>query len=173
MTEATAPVAKGTMRHGMPGVAVILLVMAAALAVLRPFLPEALLRVPDWLIGPYDVWMQASFDFIKDDLGLIRVTRAVSAALEWVLDATANLLYGKNRWPYAGPLAWSSLAAVAVVVGYAAGQWRLALLAGATFVWIALVGQWELAMQTLSVLIVAAPLAFSLGLVLGILAWKS
>ena len=173
MTETTAPVAKGTMRHGMPGVAVILLVMAAALAVLRPFLPEALLRVPDWLIGPYDVWMQASFDFIKDDLGLIRVTRAVSAALEWVLDATANLLYGKNRWPYAGPLAWSSLAAVAVVVGYAAGQWRLALLAGATFVWIALVGQWELAMQTLSVLIVAAPVAFSLGLVLGILAWKS
>ena len=172
MADSTVLMAKGPAQRAMPGVAMILLVAAAAFAVLQPFLPDALVRVPERLVGPYDVWMQAIFDFIKDDLGLIHLTRGISLILEWFLDVTANLLYGKSRWPYLGPLPWTAVTAVAVVVGYTVGHWRLALLAGTTFTWIALVGQWDLAMQTLSVLIVAAPVAFLTGLVLGILAWK-
>lgn len=155
-----------------PTTAIVILLAALVLAVLKPFLPEFLVRVPEWAIPAYDVWFQNLFDFIKDDLGLIHATRAVSGVLEWLLDLTANLLYGKNRWPYLGPIPWTAVAAVAVVIGYGLGGFRLALLAGGTFVWIALVGQWDLAMQTMSVLAVAAPVAFLLGLILGILAWK-
>lgn len=156
-----------------PSVALILLALAVLTAVLRPLLPDFLLRVPEWAVLPYDHWLQVLFDFLKDDLGLMHVTRAISVVLEWLLDATANLLYGKNRWPYVGPLPWTAVTAVVAVIGYGLGRWRLALLAGGTCVWTALVGQWELAMETMSVIAVAAPVAFLVGLTLGIIAWKS
>jgi len=71
-----------------------------------------------------------------------------------------------------GPLPWTSIAATAAVVGYYLGGWKLSLLGGGTFIWTALIGQWKLAMETLSVLVVAAPVAFVVGLLLGIAAWK-
>lgn len=170
VADLTLPTARRT--FDKPKVAMLMLLGALALAVLKPLLPEILVRVPDWAIPAYDVWFQKLFDFIKDDLGLIHLTRAISGVLEWLLDLTANLLYGKHRWPYLGPIPWTAVAAVAAVIGYGLGGWRIALLAGGTFIWIALVGQWDLAMQTMSVLAVAAPVAFLLGLILGILAWK-
>ncbi|MEZ5911043.1 MAG: ABC transporter permease subunit [Paracoccaceae bacterium] len=157
---------------GQPGTATVMVAIAVLLILARPFLPDVLVRVPDWAVPAYDRWFQALFDFLKDDLGLIHVTRAISAVLEWLLDLTANLLYGKHRWPYLGPIPWTAIAAVAAVIGYALRGWRMAALAGGTFVWVALIGQWELAMQTMSVIAVAAPVAFVAGLVLGILAWK-
>ncbi|MEO0358178.1 MAG: ABC transporter permease subunit, partial [Pseudomonadota bacterium] len=72
-----------------------------------------------------------------------------------------------------GPVPWMSIAAVAAIVGYYLGGWRMAFLGGATFVWTALIGQWTIAMETLSVLVVASPVAFGIGLLLGIWAWKS
>lgn len=153
-------------------VRIVLLGLAVLLAVARPWLPDALVRVPEAMILPYDTWLQRLFDFIKDDLGLIYVTRGISAGLEWLLDITGNLLYGKSRWPNIGPVPWTAIAAIAAVVGYGLGGWRLSVLAGGTFVWVALIGQWDLAMQTLSVIAVAAPVAFLVGLILGICAWK-
>ncbi len=154
-------------------VAQMLLLAAVAMAAARPILPDFLIRVPESAVLPYDVWLQAAFDFIKDDLGLITLTRTVSTGLEWVLDATANLLYGKRRWPYAGPIPWTAVTAVVAVCGYWLGGWRMALLAGGAFVWVALIGQWKLAMQTMSVIVVAAPAAVLIGLTLGVLAWRS
>jgi len=173
MTDAIAHIGKNTRSLALPGTAGLLFGLAILLAVARPWLPDVLVRVPDWAILPYGDWLQAFFDFVKDDLGLIHVTRGISAVLEWFLDVTANLLYGKNRWPFVGPVPWTAITAVAAVVGYGLGGWRLALLAGGTFVWVSLIGQWDLAMQTLSVIAVAAPVAVLLGLALGILAWKS
>ncbi len=157
---------------GRAKIAQLLLLAAVLLVVARPILPDALVRLPAWAILPWDVWLQGLFDFVKDDLGLIHLTRGLSAGLEWLLDATANLLHGKRRWPYLGPIPWTAIAAAAAVLGYWLGGWRLALLAGGTFLWTALVGQWELAMQTMAVIVVAAPVAFLTGLGLGILAWK-
>ena len=150
----------------------ILLAVAIILMVARPILPEALIRLPDWAILSWDVWLSNFFNFVKDDLGLIYFTRALTAGLENLLDITGNLLFGKRRWPHLGPIPWTSIAAVAAVIGYWLGGWRMALLAGGTFVWTALIGQWKIAMQTMSVLAVAAPMAFFIGLFLGILAWK-
>ena len=153
-------------------VAQILLALAVAFAVAKPFLPAGLIRLPDWTLLPWDVWFQTLFDFIKDDLGLIYVTRAITGGLEYLLDATANLLYGKRRWPNIGPIPWSAIAASMAVLGYWLGGWRIGLLAGGTFVWTAVIGQWDIAMQTMSVIVVAAPVAFLIGLGLGILGWK-
>ena len=135
-------------------------------------LPAFLHRLPEAMIPPFAPILDAIFNFVKDDLGLLKLTRFLTGGLEWVLDITANLLFGKRRWPNLGPIPWSSIAAVAAVIGFYLGGWRLALLAGGTFVWTALIGQWDIAMQTMSVLVVAAPLAFIIGITLGILAWK-
>lgn len=136
-------------------------------------LPAWLHRLPKEMIPPTAQVLDAAFAFVQNDLGLIHVTRFIAEGpLEFLLDTSANLLEGKRRWPYLGPVPWTAVAGVAAVVGYALGGWRLAALGAGTFIWTALIGQWKMAMQTMSVLTVAAPLAFAIGLGLGIAAWK-
>lgn len=136
-------------------------------------LPGGLVRLDQSLVPPFALWLDAIFNYIKDDLGLLVLTRTLTGGLETLLDASANIFYGKRRWPNIGPIPWAALAGVMAVIGYYLGGWRLALLAGGTFVWTALIGQWKIAMQTVSVLAVAVPLAFIIGISLGIWAWKS
>ncbi|NTT85294.1 ABC transporter permease [Tabrizicola fusiformis] len=154
-------------------VALALLMATLALVVLRNLLPDPLIRLPQTLILPFADWINAVFAFARDDLGLMRVTRAFSDVVEVCLDVTANLLYGKSRWPRLGPIPWVVIAASAAVAGHALAGWRLAALAGGTFIWIAVMGQWKWAMETLSVILVAAPFSVALGLALGMLAWHS
>jgi glycine betaine/proline transport system permease protein len=155
-----------------------LLGLALLLCVAKPFLPDFLVRLPEAWIPPLAIWLDAFFEFVKGDIqtgrpGLIHVTRwFAEGPLEFMLGVTANLLEGKHRWPFVGPVPWSAVAAVAAILGYYLGGWRMALLAGGTFVWTAMMGQWKITMQTLSVLAVAAPLGFFVGLVVGIAAWK-
>lgn len=155
-----------------PRVALILLGLALLLVIARNLLPAGLMRLPEGLVLPFADWINAVFAFLRDDLGLMQVTRAFAAMLEWLLDVTANLLYGKNRWPRIGPLPWSVVAVSMAALGWALGGWRLAALSGGTFVWIAVMGQWQWAMETLSVIVVAAPFSILLGLVLGTVAWR-
>ena len=136
------------------------------------WLPNWMHRLPETAIPNFARILDVIFDFVKDDIGLLTLTRTLTEGLEWLLDVSGNILYGKNRWPNIGPIPWTSLAAVAAVTGYYLGGWRLALLGGGTMVWTALIGQWTIAMQTMSVLVIAAPLAFVIGLALGIAAWK-
>ena len=135
-------------------------------------LPTWLHRLPEFMIPPFAIWLDVIFNFVKDDLGLLKFTRFLTAGLEVVLDTSGNIFYGKRRWPNLGPIPWTAIAGVVAVIGYYLGGWRLALLGGGTFVWTALIGQWDIAMQTISVLVVAVPLAFIIGLSLGIAAWK-
>lgn len=154
-------------------VARLLFALALGLALAKVVLPQGLIRPADWLILPFATWINAVFYFLQNDLGLMAVTRAFSDVVEWLLDVTANLLYGKSRWPNIGPIPWIVIAATATMAGYALKGWRLAALSGGTFVWIALMGQWKWAMETLSVIVVAAPFSVLLGLLLGVLAWRS
>ena len=135
-------------------------------------LPAWLNRVPEALVPNFAGWLDVIFNFVKDDLGLLAFTRFLTEGLQWLLDFSGNIFFGKRRFPNIGPIPWTALAAVAAVIGYHLGGWKLALLGGGTMVWTALIGQWKIAMQTMSVLAIAAPLAFVIGLSLGIAAWK-
>ena len=147
--------------------------LALALTLGKVLLPAGLIRPPEWLVLPFATWINAVFSFLQNELGLMALTRAFSKVVEWLLDVTANLLYGKNRWPNIGPAPWGVIAVTAFMAGYALKGWRLAFLCGGTFVWIALMGQWQWAMETLSVIAVAAPFSVLLGLGRGVLAWRS
>lgn len=149
------------------GVAVIL--TAAQFA---GVLPTWLHRLPETLVPNFAGGLDIVFNFVKDDLGLLTLTRFLTGGLEWLLDASGNIFFGKRRFPNIGPIPWTALAAVIAVIGYYLGGWKLALLGGGTMVWTALIGQWEIAMQTMSVLAIAAPLAFVIGLSMGIAAWR-
>lgn len=153
-------------------IALGLLGIALALVVLKGFLPDWVMRLPEALILPFADWINAGFAFLRDDLGLMTVTRAFADVVEFLLDVTANLAYGKSRWPNLGPIPWVVIAGSMAVLGHVLGGWRLAALSGGTFLWIAVMGQWKWAMETLSVIVVAAPLSVLLGLFLGIAAWR-
>lgn len=135
-------------------------------------LPTWLHRLPETLVPNFAGGLDIVFNFVKDDMGLLTLTRFLTGGLEWLLDASGNIFFGKRRFPNIGPIPWTALAAVVAVIGYYLGGWKLALLGGGTMVWTALIGQWEIAMQTMSVLAIAAPLAFVIGLSMGIAAWR-
>lgn len=147
--------------------------LALLLLLLRPALPDWAARVPEAMILPWADWLDAGFSYLQNETPMMRITRSIAEGLGVVIDAVANILYGKSRWPRLGPLPWAAVAGAMAVLGYALGGWRLALLAGGTCVWTALVGQWKWAMETMSVIVVAAPISFTLGLMLGVLAWRS
>jgi glycine betaine/proline transport system permease protein len=154
-------------------IAQAILLAALVLVVFRGVLPAGLVRLPDGMVLPFADWINAAFTFAQDDLGLMTFTRAFSDVVEFCLDVTANLLYGKSRWPQIGPIPWVVIAATAGMAGYAVGGWRLAVLGAGTFVWIAVMGQWKWAMETLSVIVVAVPFSVIFGLLMGTLAWRS
>jgi glycine betaine/proline transport system permease protein len=153
--------------------ALVLVALAGLLALAHGVLPAMLMRPPEWLVWPFADWLNAVFSFCQNDLGLMAVTRFAASGIEFLLDVTGNLFFGKNRWPHLAPLPWTTFAITAGCVAYALAGWRLALFSAGTFVWIAVMGQWEWAMQTLSVVLIAAPVTFLLGLGLGILAWRA
>ncbi|MEM7239796.1 MAG: ABC transporter permease subunit, partial [Pseudomonadota bacterium] len=163
---------QGTAGLSQRQIALGLCLLAVAIAFARPILPEWMIVRNETSLFPLAEWLDAFFNFVKDDLGLIHLTRGISGLLEYALDTMANLLEGKRRWPFIGPIPWPAIAAAVAVLGYWLGGWRMALMAGGTLVWVALIGQWKITMQTLSVISVAAPVAFFLGLSLGMLAWK-
>ncbi|MEM9043892.1 MAG: ABC transporter permease subunit [Pseudomonadota bacterium] len=180
VTTELAPPGRVTLTPGQ--IALGLLLLAVLFALARPMLPLWMIDRPDDSgLLPFAQWLDAFFNAIKgvntgpeedQRFGLIHITRTISAGLEVLLNISANLLEGKRRWPFLGPIPWPAVATVAAIIGYWLGGWRMALLAGGTFVWVALIGQWKMTMQTLSVIAVAAPLAFLVGLGLGLLAWK-
>ena len=68
---------------------------------------------------------------------------------------------------------WTIVAAGATILSYKLSGKGLAIFAGLTMVYISIFGQWKPSMQTLSFILVAAPLSFIFGLGLGISAFKS
>ncbi len=67
---------------------------------------------------------------------------------------------------------WVAAVGLAAILGYYAAGWRIALLAGGSLAYFALFNLWKPAMTTLSLVLVAAPIAAGIGLGLGILALK-
>ena len=135
-------------------------------------LPGFLIRPPDILVWPFADWINWLFVFLKDDLGLIYVSRAFAAGVEWLLDVSGKPAVRAQPLAadrtdsldgHRGNRRFCGLRSQGLEVGPPSGG---------TFVWIAVMGQWKWAMETLSVIVVAAPITVLLGLVMGIAAWR-
>ena len=96
-------------------IAQVLFGLAVVLTILRPWLPDGLVRPPEWWLLPWRDWIDAIFNYVTFELGFIEVTRFLSGGLEFVLDAVANILYGRARWPRLEAVPWTAVAAIAAV----------------------------------------------------------
>jgi glycine betaine/proline transport system permease protein len=97
------------------------------------------------------------------------MTRAVTGLIVWPLDFSEVVLISGSRSLGIPPIPWVISTGLAAVLGWYLKGWRLALLSGTCIAYFAIFGKWKLAMTTLSLVLVTAPIAAAIGLVLGIL----
>ena len=137
-----------------------------------------------WLI---EVWDPEIEDFEEKPL-INQFTRATSGAILAMIEFIRELMLGgvktivrftdwdwatENQWARWPALPWTVVAGGAAILGYALKGPRLALFVGFTFTYIAVFGQWEPAMETLSFVLIAAPISVLLGLLIGIWAFRN
>lgn len=70
------------------------------------------------------------------------------------------------------PISWIAVIAVVVAIGHYARDWKLSLLVGFAFAYLAIFGQWDSAMVTLASIIIAVPFGVVGGLLLGVSAYR-
>ena len=100
-------------------------------------------------------------------------TRLVASAVDLPLGLVEGVLVSGFESLRLPPLPWTALVGLAFVFGWWLKGWRLALLASSCIFYMALFGKWKLSLVTLSVVLVAAPIAASVGLGIGIAAARS
>jgi len=160
--------------------------MTRPLLVVLPFLVLLLAAslLPDWAVQvpkgwtiPFVDWANMVFDHLRDDaiFGLISfrdLTRGAAELITWPLAFVEGLLV--SGFPDIGIAAmpWVMTAGLSGVLGWYLRDWRLGALAAGCVAYMAIFGKWELSMITLSVVLVAAPIAGLIGFGIGILAVK-
>ena len=137
-----------------------------------------------WLIDVYDPEIE---EYEQKPL-MNQFTRSVSGVILFMIELVREILLGgvktivtftgwdwatENKWARWPALPWTVVAGGATILGYALNGPRLALFVGFTFVYIAVFGQWEPSMETLSFVLIAAPISVLLGLAFGVWAFRS
>ena len=151
------------------------LALAAGLFLLRDQLPWAASYPKAWII-PVATWVNAAVPPVVDFL--FTTTRAVTAVLSLPLQLALGLLsrgfqLGDGDSALAIPrLSWLGLTAAAAIAGHALGGRGLALGTGLCFLYLALFGQWDSAMTTLALIVVAVPIGVAVGLLVGIFGYR-
>lgn len=154
--------------------------------------PAAITRGVDFLLFewlPIDVYDADIDDYEKSPL-LKEVTRSFSGGFLFCIEFIREILLGgkktivaftswdfvqENKWAFLPALPWTVVAGGATLLAVALkGQQQRGLpwLVGFATVYIAVFGQWEPAMETLSFVLIAAPASVLFGLILGVWAFK-
>ena len=104
---------------------------------------------------------------------IVLVREAVLGGVKTIVAFTSWDFVTENPWARWPALPWTVIAGWAILLGYQLQGKGLATLAGLCTVYIAVFGQWDPSMQTLSFVLIAAPVSVILGLALGIWSFKS
>ncbi|MDC3257356.1 ABC transporter permease subunit [Candidatus Pelagibacter sp.] len=139
----------------------------------------------EWM--PMEFWNESTQSYKTRPL-VLQLTRNITAIMTFLIELIREILLGgvetvvaftswdwigANPWAKLPGLPWTIVAAGAVILSYNLSGRGLALFAGLVMIYISIFGQWKPSMQTLSFILVAAPLSFVFGLGLGIAAFKS
>ena len=156
---------------------------------IKPLMPSWFFIPPKSCLGgcgsiegmiPFVGWINTGIKFLKsyEIFGLFtfrELTRSISKGIDSVLNFTEAIFYNGFENLGIEPLPWIMLFGLAIVYGLYLKGWRLALLGGLCFFYLALFslrGIYELSMETLSAIAVSAPLSALIGLLFGIVAAK-
>ena len=158
---------------GVIGAFVALAVVMVALGDAFPWIVD---YPADWQLPIIELvddganWLIFSLDF-----GLFTF-RELTRALAWLvsvpLDWTESALVSGFGVDGAVRIPWVGVLCLVAIIGHYIRGWRLAFAASLGVVYLAVFGQWQPAMQTLSVVIVCVPAAAMIGLILGVAATR-
>ncbi len=139
----------------------------------------------EWM--PIEIYDPEIEDYERKAL-LTVVTRAVSGTVLFLIELVREILLGgvktivtftswdfvsDNKWARWPALPWTVVAGGGIILGYALKGKGLAMLVGFASIYIAAFGQWEPSMQTLSFVLIAAPVSVILGMIFGVWAYRS
>lgn len=160
-------------------------------------LPAVIAWLPKWLADSINYIM---FEWITIDVynevleedEEISVVKEITRTLSWIvlffIQTIREFLVGgiktivtftswsfirENPWAVLPGLPWTVVTGAAILLGYNLGGRFLAILVGSSLTYISLFGQWEPAMKTVSLVLVAAFISVIFGLLLGIAAYRS
>ena len=122
---------------------------------------EWLLEWPRKLVVPVDKWVDAAIAWAAEHLD------GFFAVIAWVVNQPLLGLRELFAW-----LPWPVTIGAIVLLAHYCGGWRLALLSLVSLVYMVVVGYWEPAMLTLSMVTVAVPLSVLFALLLGVLSFS-
>lgn len=161
MTDAAVSPTASVPRIG-PGetVALVILVAAVAVTLLAPHLPWLAVWPETWTV-PATEWIGAGLTWLLE--AIKPVARFFSAILSVPMTAVNWLL---TEAP------WLSVLAAFVALGYWVGGRVMALFTLGALGFILLSGYWVQSMSTLALVAVSVPLALTLGLLIGVLAYE-
>ncbi len=139
----------------------------------------------DWLPIEY---FDTSIQETRDRPLVLHITRLISSTMLFLIQFIREILIGgvetivaftswdfisSNPWAKLPGLPWTIVAGFAILLAHKLSGKNLAIFAAITMIYISAFGQWKPSMQTLSFVLVAAPISFILGLGFGIWAYKS
>ena len=104
---------------------------------------------------------------------IVFVREVVLGGSKTIVAFTSWDFVGENPWARWPALPWTVISGWAILLGYKLQGKGLAALAAISTVYIAVFGQWEPSMQTLSFVLIATPVSVIFGLALGIWSFKS
>ncbi|NQU58304.1 MAG: ABC transporter permease subunit [Rhodospirillales bacterium] len=137
-----------------------------------------------WVI-PLSHWISGFVKWLLDgfDLGLFtfqELTRSISWLIDQPYNISRSLLaegfmegQGSDAVLVFPRVSWIAAIAIVGLIGHYARDWKLAALAAACFFYLAVFGQWDSAMVTLSSIIIAVPFGVVGGILLGIWGFRS
>jgi len=144
-----------------------------------------------WIVKYPSAWridvqdrLSAFMSWLVDDARLGPIAFAeLTRALAWLIEqpyALARALFagglvsgvGSDAIELLPPLPWLAVVVGVAALGHHAGGWRLALLTGLAFLYLAVFGQWESAMVTLASILIAVPIGVGAGLLVGIALYR-
>ncbi len=183
MAEAAVPSGELAVRRWVAGsgqsglrVAAFLLAPFVFVLLLGPWLPDWLRAVPEAWSAPFVGWINVIVGVLRTEeiFGLLTfrdMSRAIANLIDYPLDFVEAILVAGFSDSVPG-LPWIAVTGLAIVLGWYLQGRQLGIIAGVCFAYMAIFGKWELSMVTLSVVLVAAPVAGAIGVALGILAYK-
>jgi glycine betaine/proline transport system permease protein len=128
-------------------------------------------------VGQFTKWLvnDATFGLFT----FTEMTRTLGAIIDVPYQIVLSVLatgfregQGSSAVQLLAPIPWWGVIALAGIAGHWAGGARLAALLAGMFLFIAMFGQWQSAMLTLSSILVASPLGVVLGLLMGIACYR-
>ena len=126
------------------------------------------LPIADW-IGAFMRWVIAVFFGFTRAISGCCNCRSISPSACWPRDSRSDRARARS---ISRPSPGSASPSACAIAGYVYGGRRLALGCGACFLYLAVFGQWDSAMLTLALVLIAMPLGVVIGLAIGIWGYR-